>query len=166
MKKFLFVVMILLAGFSLSACANHLDSAAVPSTSFDQAHEVVAEQSDFSDQTRIKLTVNHQEVVIRLYDHPVSRDLLTLLPLTLTFKDYVNEEKISYLPRELVREEVQGNSGRRDDFTYFAPWGNLAIFYNGKQQGSNGLIILGTIENQERKSFPDWTLTLLASLKG
>ena len=73
-----------------------------------------------------------------------------MLPLTLTFRDYkdhVDDEKISYLPRKLNTQGAGNGDNRRDDFTYFSPWGNLAIFHKGKQQGGNGLIILGTIES-------------------
>ena len=96
---------------------------------------------------RIKLTVNEQPIIVRLYDNPTSNDLLTMLPLTLTFKDYLGTEKISYLPRKLSTQGTDADNSKADDFTYFAPWGNLAIFYKGKQQGGNGLIILGTIES-------------------
>jgi hypothetical protein len=63
--------------------------------------------------------------------------------MTLEFEDYQATEKISYLPRKLT------SSGAPDGFdpsvgtvAYYAPWGNVAIFY--KDFGySRSLINLG-----------------------
>ncbi len=144
MKKFLLLTAILLIGFSLVACAS-----SVKNNTFliKQSNQLA---SNPAEATRIKMKINNQEVIVRLYDNPTSQDLLTMLPLTLTFRDYkdhVDDEKISYLPRKLNTQGAGNGDNRRDDFTYFSPWGNLAIFHKGKQQGGNGLIILGTIES-------------------
>ena len=82
-----------------------------------------------------------------MYDTPTSKDFLSLLPLTLTFEDYAGTEKISYPSNKLsTKEAPSGMDPTIGDFTYFAPWGNLAIFY--KDFGySNGLIKLGKIES-------------------
>ena len=140
MKKFLFLPTILLIGFSLVACASGVRDILLIEPSNQVTNSPV-------DVTRIKIKIKNQEVIVRLYDNPTSQDLLTMLPLTLTFKDYADTEKISYLPQKLTTRESEFDNGRIDDFTYFSPWGNLAIFYKGKQQGGNGLIILGTIES-------------------
>ena len=140
MKKFLFLPTILLIGVSLIACASGMRD-----TLFIEPNNQVTNSP--VDATRIKIKIKNQEVIVRLYDNPTNQDLLTMLPLTLTFKDYVDHEKISYLPRKLNTQGAGNGDSRRDDFTYFSPWGNLAIFHKGKQQGGNGLIILGTIES-------------------
>lgn len=96
---------------------------------------------------RIKLTFNNEEVMVKITDNPTSKDFLTLLPLTLTFEDYVGNEKISHLPRRLsIEGSPSGCKPSVGDFTYYSPWGNLAIFY--KDFGfSNGLIPLGKLES-------------------
>ncbi|RBW68653.1 cyclophilin-like fold protein [Bacillus taeanensis] len=99
------------------------------------------------EATRVKLIFNNEEVTVKLDDHSASRDFLTLLPLTLTLEDYSNTEKISDLPRKL--STIDAPSGIKPsvgDFTYYSPWGNLAIFY--KNFGyAHGLIKLGHIES-------------------
>lgn len=106
--------------------------------------------------TRIQLAFNNENVIVKLHDNPTSKDFLALLPLTLKLEDYAGTEKISYLPRKLSTEGApSGSDPSVGDFTYYAPWGNLAIFY--KDFGySNGLIILGKVESGIEK---------LASLK-
>jgi hypothetical protein len=96
--------------------------------------------------SRIKMAFNNEEIIVNLYDNPTSKDFLSLLPLTLTFEDYARTEKISNLPKRLSKEEApSGCKPSVGDFTYYSPWGNLAIFY--REFGfASGLIKLGKIE--------------------
>ena len=92
---------------------------------------------------RIQIAFADREFTATLYDNPSARDLASMLPLDLTITDYSTNEKIAYLPRKLT----EGGSGpfdneRPGDLAYFAPWGNLAFFYEGYRY-SDGLIRLG-----------------------
>ena len=81
---------------------------------------------------RIKMTFGNEEVFVRMYDNPTSRDFLKQLPLTLTLKDYAGTEKISYLPKKLsTKDAPAGSDPDVGDFAYYSPWGNLAIYYQG-----------------------------------
>jgi hypothetical protein len=96
---------------------------------------------------RVKMSFNGEEVIMNLYDNPTSRELLELLPMTITLEDYAGTEKIGYLTNKLTTEGAP--SGIRPsvgDLTYYAPWGNLAIFYKDFRL-SNGLIKLGHIDS-------------------
>ena len=149
MKKIIILLLCSLLSFSLLACAGKSD--------------ITASNSAKNDM-RIKLTIGSKQVFVKLHDNPTSRDLLTLLPLKLTFKEYAGKEKISYLPRKLSVQENSSINYNADDFTYFAPWGNLAIFYKGKEKGGNGLVILGTIESG-KDIFADLTSDFTATLE-
>ena len=103
------------------------------------------------DGQRVKMSFDNKEIFIRMHDNPASRDFLNLLPLSLTLEDYHRTEKISYLPRKLTTEDAPGGCDPAvGDFTYYAPWGNLAIFYRDFGY-SNSLIILGRIESGVEK---------------
>lgn len=95
---------------------------------------------------KVSLTVNGRSMTATLIDSPTTRDFVALLPLTLTLEDYASTEKIAYLPRKLSTQGAPaGVTPSAGDITYYAPWGNLAIFY--KDFGhSAGLIKLGRIE--------------------
>ena len=96
---------------------------------------------------RLRLTVNGREMFVTLEDNQASRDLLEMLPLTLTFEDYNNTEKIATLPSELSTEgSPSGYTPGIGDFAYYAPWGNLSLFYEDFRY-SNSLIKLGTFES-------------------
>ena len=79
---------------------------------------------------KVHLIANGAPVTAVLYDNAAARDLMNLLPLELTLEDYASAEKIAYLPRKLdtagAPPGFQPSSG---DLAYYAPWGNLAIFY-------------------------------------
>ncbi|WP_308161419.1 cyclophilin-like fold protein [Bacillus sp. ISL-46] len=95
----------------------------------------------------IKVRYNNGEVIVKMDHNPTTKDFLSLLPLTLTFEDYAGTEKISNLPKRLSKEEApSGCKPSVGDFTYYSPWGNLAIFYRDFGFAS-GLIKLGKIES-------------------
>jgi hypothetical protein len=76
-----------------------------------------------------------------------TRDFLSLLPTTLTLEDYAATEKITYLPRKLSTAGAPaGSDPSVGDIAYYAPWGNLAIFYRDFRY-SKGLIRLGRIDS-------------------
>ena len=96
---------------------------------------------------RIRLMIDGKAVDASLLDNATARDFLSLLPLTLTLEDYASTEKISYLPRKLsTAGAVAGSDPSVGDITYYAPWGNLAIFYRDAGY-AKGLIPLGRIES-------------------
>ncbi|WP_274495719.1 cyclophilin-like fold protein [Priestia megaterium] len=134
MKKLLCLAPILVMSFALAACSSNdnnlseTDRGHSASNSSNRAKEELTEDS-ISD-IRIKLTFNNEEVFVRMYDNPTSRDFLARLPLTITFEDYVGKEKISILQKRLSADNVQsGNQPKKGDFAYYSPWGNVAIFY-------------------------------------
>ena len=94
---------------------------------------------------RIRLTFDGKAVEATLLDNATARDFLSLLPMTLTLDDYNSTEKIGYPPRKLSTVGAPaGVDPSVGDLAYYAPWGNLALFY--KDFGySKGLIRVGRI---------------------
>lgn len=98
------------------------------------------------ETSRIKLTINNEEIYVKLDNNQTSQDFLSILPLTLEAEDYNNTEKIATLPKELTTQgSPSGYTPKTGDFAYYAPWGNLSIFYNDFRY-SNSLIKLGEFE--------------------
>jgi hypothetical protein len=95
---------------------------------------------------KIRMDVDGAAITATLDDNETSREFVSLFPLTLTLKDYAETEKISALPRKLSTEGAPpGSDPSIGDITYYAPWGNLAVFY--KDFGySQGLVKLGRID--------------------
>lgn len=111
---------------------------------------LMAAQSTLAgDEVMIKvlITIEDTEVVALFNDNAASRDFLALLPVTLTLQDYHNTEKISDLSKTLSTQGApEGIDPQTGDITYYAPWGNLAIFYRDFSY-SRGLVRLGRIES-------------------
>ncbi|AXI30665.1 hypothetical protein CIB87_17165 [Priestia megaterium] len=149
MKKSLCLSSILVTSLALAACSNNNSSAADrdnTSNPLNQAPEQPKE--DRISDTRIKLTFNDKEVLVRMYDNPASKDFLAQLPLTITFEDYMGKEKISILQKRLSIDDVQAEDlSQKGDFAYYTPWGNVAIFHKGIEDATNDLIMLGQIES-------------------
>jgi len=108
---------------------------------------------------KIRLKIGNETLSATLIDSPTTREFLSLLPLTVEMRDYAQTEKVADLPGKLTTKGApSGSDPAVGDIAYYAPWGNLAIFY--KDFGySNGLIILGKID------FPLEALTRIDSGK-
>jgi hypothetical protein len=96
---------------------------------------------------RIRMDVEDIPLTASLEDTEPARDFVSLLPLALTLEDYASTEKIADLPRKLsTKGAPAGTAAAAGDFSYYAPWGNLALFYEPFRY-SDGLVRLGTIDS-------------------
>lgn len=108
-----------------------------------QAQNTTPGQKEWGIIAKIKVTFDGGEAFAEIYDNPTGRDFAAMLPLTLRFKDYNKTEKIADLPRAVSIENApEGFQPSVGDLTLFAPWGNLAIFYQDFRY-SEGLIPIG-----------------------
>ena len=111
-----------------------------------------------------KMTINGRTAVATLDDTPSARDFFSQLPLTLALEEYAQTEKIAYLPRKLTTQAApEGIDPQVGDIAYYAPWGNLAIYYRDFGY-SSGLIRLGRITSglDALTAQPSGTLTIEA----
>jgi hypothetical protein len=109
-------------------------------------HQSQAQTMHANKQHKIKITVGNHVVSATLNDSPAARDFMSLLPFTVELKDYARTEKIYYLPEKLsTKDAPEGSEPKAGNIAYYAPWGNLAIFYKDFEY-SSGLIILGKID--------------------
>lgn len=100
------------------------------------------------ENMRLQMRLDNHDFIFVLAENAAARDLWNLLPLELRFSDYVGKEKIASLPKKLSTQESGDYDPQIGDFFYFAPWGNVGIFY-AKQPPYPGLIKLGAIENNQ-----------------
>jgi hypothetical protein len=96
---------------------------------------------------KINITIDHRILTGTLNSSKAARDFASLLPLSLTLEDYASTEKISALPKHLSTDDApHGFDPSVGDITYYAPWGNLALFHKDFRY-SDGLVSLGTIDS-------------------
>lgn len=103
----------------------------------------MAEKND----KKIRIVLDGGEIVVKMENNPAAEDLLGRLPLTMKFEDFNGTEKIHYLESSLdtagAPDECTPKAG---DLAYYAPWGNLAFFYQDFRN-SPQLVPLGSIES-------------------
>lgn len=96
---------------------------------------------------KIRITVDGDIVATGTLDHNESaRDFAALLPLDLLLKDYASTEKIADLPSRLsMTGAPEAYTPSVGDISFYAPWGNLAIFYEDGRL-SRGLVRVGRLD--------------------
>ncbi len=106
-----------------------------------------ADASQKVSHMKIRIQLEGRSVTATLEESQAARDFLSLLPLTLTLTDYNSTEKVADLPRKLsTKGAPAGVDPDVGDITYYAPWGNLAIFYRDFGY-SSGLVKLGRLDS-------------------
>ncbi len=96
---------------------------------------------------RIQFVIAGEVLSATLVDNSASRDFLTRLPLEVELTDYANIEKIFYPKPKLSTADVpDGMAADAGDITYYAPWGDVAIFHRSSEYAS-GLVPLGRFED-------------------
>jgi hypothetical protein len=75
---------------------------------------------------KIQMELEGKSITATLDDNATARDFVSLLPLTLTLRDYEATEKISDLPKKLSTESAPaGSDPSVGDLTYYSPWGKF-----------------------------------------
>ena len=93
----------------------------------------------------IQIKYKDKVIKILLKNNSTAQALYNQLPLTMKFEDYASHEKVFYPPKKLsTKDSPEGYKPTKGDVTYYAPWGNVAIFYKDFSY-SKGLIKLGVI---------------------
>jgi hypothetical protein len=96
----------------------------------------------------INITTGGTVITARLADNATAHDFAALLPLTLTFTDFNQVEKIAKLPRPLSMEGAPaGDDPDIHDIGYYAPSGDL-VFYYGDVGYWNGIVRLGRFDTR------------------
>jgi hypothetical protein len=95
---------------------------------------------------KIRIEVEGTSLTATLDDTEAARDFASLLPLTIMLEDHNATEKIANLPRKLSTTGApSGSDPDVGDIAYYAPWGNLAVYYQDFGY-SAGLVKLGKID--------------------
>ncbi|MGR6981984.1 cyclophilin-like fold protein [Testudinibacter sp. P27/CKL/0425] len=81
-----------------------------------------------------------------LADNPSAEDLFNRLPISLPLEDYAASEKIAHPSFKLNTSQAPARyQAKPGDITYYAPWGNFALFYKSGPSAA-GLVHLGQFD--------------------
>lgn len=97
---------------------------------------------------QIETNDKQQYIIASLEDNFTARDFYKILPLKLKLSNYAGVEKIGHLNTRLSTAGAPHSyAGKKGDLTYYAPWGNIAIFTDNSNVGeARGLIYFGRFE--------------------
>lgn len=100
-------------------------------------------------EMKISVKNGNIEIVYQLNDSKAAKDLYAQLPLTVAVQPFSNNEIIFY-PETLDTSDAPLAEGGAGSLAYYAPWGDVVLFYGSFNQNSSlfelGKIVLG-IEN-------------------
>ncbi|HEY8718504.1 cyclophilin-like fold protein [Pengzhenrongella sp.] len=104
----------------------------------------------YEEQTtmRIQLTIGDQTATATLEQNPATRDLVSMLPVTLRMRDLFEREKPGPLPRALSGGVDPVFTYAVGQIAYWPPSHDIAIFYahDGATIPRPGLIPLGVLD--------------------
>jgi len=150
-NKTLSVAILLASGLTHAVCSAQEGTGNAPAPSEDRTTNAPVTNGQpgprqMAGSMQIRIRAGEKVLTARLEDSAAARDFAALLPLRLTLKDYASTEKVADLPRKIATEGTPaGIDPEVGDIAYYAPWGNLAIFYRDFGY-SRGLVRLGRIE--------------------
>lgn len=143
MKKVLTALFVGILLFSLVGCSTRnsrqAETAGQAQGSTSGREDRVQKEQKIRIQSR-----DGQNIVFRLNNSPASQSLYEQLPLSVQIEDYSDNEKIFYPPKELDTDSTPLAEGPPGTLAYYAPWGDVAVFY-GECQGASGLYEIGEI---------------------
>lgn len=90
----------------------------------------------------ITVTANGKTTVFQLNGSTAARELYAQLPLNIKVENYSHDEKIFYPPKKLSTDNTPKANARAGTLAYFAPWGDVVMFYENFGSAS-GLYELG-----------------------
>ena len=136
------VSLLVIASLSLAAllagCASQQPISEPPDSSSPEGQNIV------ETGRRIRVVSAMQTIVFQLNDSAAAQALYEQLPLNVQVEDYAGSEKIFYPPEALDVNDTPLAEGPAGTLAYYAPWGDVAIFY-GECRGANGLYALGEV---------------------
>ena len=108
---------------------------------------VVIEKLEVSNEAQVEtLTIgiegNGNQIIFELNDSLAAKALYEQLPLSIQVENYSTNEKIFYPPEKLDTTDMPLANPTVGSLTYYAPWGDVAIFY-GDYGSASGLYELG-----------------------
>jgi hypothetical protein len=131
MKKVLTVTILLSLVVTLNVCAQGTDKS--------------QEENEMEEtKMRISIEANGKATLFELNNSNAAKDIDVQLPMSIGVENYSNNEKIFYSPKKLDTANTPPARGGAGTLAYYAPWGDVVLFYGSFGQ-SNGLYGLGQV---------------------
>lgn len=112
----------------------------------ERADGAADRDADADAVPRVVVTVDGTALTGRLDDNATARDLAAQLPRELSMSDHNGAEKTGALPRPLSTDGAPaGHDPRAGDLGYFAPGGDLVLYYDDAAPYFDGIVRIGRL---------------------
>ncbi len=160
MRKETSALLLALSFLCLSACGQappsgsragstalpvHSGSSAPPQPSGPPSGGSSAGGQPVGEEKQMTLLAGEVRLVFSLNDSPAARELYERLPMTVEVENFSTNEKIIYLDGALDTAGALPASGEAGSLAYYAPWGNLVMFYAPLAAPGDDLFELGRV---------------------
>lgn len=140
-----FTLLIFSCGNKINADSNKKENNTVEAAKIENSKTVDRKENE---KMEVIMKVDGKQYNIVLNNSNAAKDFYNLLPLTMKLSDYGGAEKISDLKNKFnldTSDSPSAYKGKPGDITLYAPWGNLALFYNNGPHAPR-LVKLGEIK--------------------
>jgi hypothetical protein len=102
--------------------------------------------------TKIRIRIGARTLTATVARNAASRDLVSLLPLTLRMSDLFGREKAAPLPRALARGGRPRHTYSVGDIIYWSPGPDVALYYRGGGPAipAPGIVLLAKLDSGVR----------------
>lgn len=151
MKKIALFILISTFLFGLVGCGS-IDNTTMLSSVPEEAaisqsrQEIPSDEQNVNREEEImKILVKSEgyEIIYELNDSRAAKELYEQLPLTAEVEPFSNNE-MTFYPEKLNTEDTPLSSGKTGSLSYYAPWGDVVMFY-APCTPNNSLYELGTV---------------------
>lgn len=125
---------------SVLSCGNLVNS------NIKESKNTISE-NEVKEKMKIIMKVDEKIYNVELLNTQAARDFYNLLPMKMKLTDYAGAEKVSEPGKKFdldISDSPKASAGKPGDISLYAPWGNIAIFYNNGPY-AQGLVKLGHI---------------------
>lgn len=145
MKKLFSILMISVLLFSFAACGTAQRNQQPQNTFSLSENPGMDGEQQIGDSREIQITTDSgNKIIVLLNNSPAADSFYRQLPLSVSIEDYAGSEKIFYPSEELNTIDTPLAKGPSGTLAYYAPWGNIALFYQ-ECRGAGDLYGLGEV---------------------
>lgn len=158
MKKIIGIALFIVAVMAISIIGYITNNKETPNTTNEEDQNILnndieienKEIEEVKNQMKIRISNENHIIVFELNDSDAAKSLYEQLPLEVDVENFSSNEKIFYPSRELSTKNTPlANGGGLGVLAYYAPWGDVVMFYD-TFRSSSGLYELGMAsENAE-----------------
>ena len=135
--------------FAFAMALVHAGCSADTGTTDSATSNSPTKASPLKPSMKIRLKIEDKVLTATLIDSKITRDFVSLLPLTLKMNDLFRREQFVHLPRAISEEGKRTHTYEIGQVVYWSPGPDVAIYYrnDGEKIPNPGIIVIGKVDS-------------------